>query len=290
MAHLRRIKRQLESIRSLSDIVAAMRDLAAICVRRAEAAVRATRPYAELVETALDEAMGQADLQQPDRPADDASSAVAVVFTSEQGLCGAYNDRVVRRALEFMSKAPRRAQLVAIGRRGRDLLAPQGAKAALSLPAPTNLEGIRSQVLELAGQVFELYSERGASELFFVYNAYVGMGRFQETVRQVLPVSPGDLQASRERAFGYEPILTAPPRELLGRLIEEYFFIQFYRGLLESHASENGARLASMTAATTNIDERIVALTRQFQSVRQEDITSELLDVVSGAEALRTGR
>ena len=288
MADLRRLRRQLESIRALGDIVAAMRDLAAICVRRAEAAVRATRPYAELVETALDEAMKQAGLQQEERPAD--ASAVAVVFTSEQGLCGAYNDRVVRRALEFMSKAPRRAQLVAIGRRGRDLLAPQGAKAALSLPAPTNLEGIRSQVLELAGQVFELYSERGASELFFVYNAYVGMGRFQETVRQVLPVSPGDLQASRERAFGYEPILTAPPRELLGRLIEEYFFIQFYRGLLESHASENGARLASMTAATTNIDERIVALTRQFQSVRQEDITSELLDVVSGAEALRTGR
>jgi len=288
VAGLRRLKRQLESIRVLSDIVAAMRDLAAICVRHAEAAVRATRPYAELVETALDEAMKQADLQQADRPAD--ASAVAVVFTSEQGLCGAYNDRVVRRALEFMREAPGPKQLVAIGRRGRDLLALQGAKAALSLPGPTNLEAIRNQVLELAAQVFELYSERGASELFFVYNAYAGMGRFQETVRQVLPVSAGDLQASRERAFSYEPILTAPPRELLGQLIEEYFFIEFYRGLLESHASENGARLASMTTATTNIEERIVALTRRFQSVRQEDITAELLDVVSGAEALRTDR
>ena len=89
-----------------------------------------------------------------------------------------------------------------------------------------------------------------------------------------------------EQRFSYEPLLGSPARELVGYLAEEYFFIQLYRALLESHSSENGARLLAMTAASGNIDDRFDEVTREFRSVRQDAITSELLDVVAGAEAL----
>jgi len=285
VAELRQLQQKLDSMRALKEIVNAMRNMAAAYVRRAEASLRAMRPYAAVVETALVATLEQADIQALEPPPD--APCLAVVFASDQGLCGTYNERVVRAALEFKDRALQPVELVAIGHRGRNLLALRGAEPALAVGAPTSLEGIRAQVPELAAQVFELYSRRGAGEMFFIYNAYRGMGRFQEAVRRVLPIGLDELHPGEERTFRYEPILTVPPRVLLGRLVEEYFFIELYRGLLESHASENGARLVSMTAASSNIDERLVGLSREFQMVRQETITAELLDVVSGAEALR---
>jgi F-type H+-transporting ATPase subunit gamma len=123
--------------------------------------------------------------------------------------------------------------------------------------------------------------------MVFVYNAYENMGRFREQTQTVLPPSLDRLGPGRKDAFRYEPILTAPPAELLGDLIEEYFFIQLHRALFESHCSENGARLLAMTAASGNIEDRAEALTKEFQSARQDLITAELLDVVAGSEALR---
>jgi len=105
-------------------------------------------------------------------------------------------------------------------------------------------------------------------------------------VRPVLPPRPEQLAEAQREQFRAAPILTAPAGELLGALIEEYFFIQLYRALLESHASENGARLVAMTSASSNIDDALASLTKQFQSLRQDAITAEMLDVVSGAEAL----
>ena len=286
MAELRELQRKLDSMKALKEIVNAMRNMAAVYVRRAEASLRAMRPYADVVETALVAALEQADIQRMEPPP--GAPAIAVVFASDQGLCGTYNDRVVRAALEFRDQASERVELVAIGHRGRNLLTLRGAEPVLAADAPTSLEGIRTRVPELAAQVFETYTQRGAGRMFFIYNAYQSMGHFQEAVRRVLPVGLDELHPGEQRALRYEPILTMPPRELLSHLIEEYFFVELYRGLLESHASENGARLASMTAASSNIDRRLAVLKREFQMERQDAITAELLDVVGGAEALRT--
>jgi len=111
------------------------------------------------------------------------------------------------------------------------------------------------------------------------------MGRFREETRTVLPPLREQLHEAADRELSYDPILTAPVGALLLRFVDEYFFIQLYRAMLESHASENGARLLAMTAAGTNIDRKLVDLTKAFQTARQENVTSELLDVVGGAEA-----
>jgi len=285
MAELREIQHRLESSKALREIVGAMRNLAAIYVRRAEATLRAIRPYADVVETAMRVTLARVSDQHPAAP--DESPAVALVFASDQGLCGTYNDRVVEAALAFVQGQAASVSLVAIGRRGGQLLARHGTPPILMVPAPTSLEGIRAQLPELADRVFHAYTDQHAERLFFVYNTYESMGRFGQHVRQVLPPSPETLGEGQARTFGYEPILTGPAAHLLGYLLEEYFYIELYRGLLESHASENGARLLSMTAASTNIDKRLIELTQAYQSVRQDVITAELLDVVGGAEALQ---
>ena len=166
----------------------------------------------------------------------------------------------------------------------------RGTEPVLGLRAPTSIEGIKAKVADLALEIFAAYTESGAAALVFVYNTYGSMGSFTENVRTVVPPSLAapDPESAPYRFRG-EPILSGPPEEILGPLVEEYFFIELYRALLESHAGENGARLMAMTAASANIDDRLVDLTRETRTVRQDAITSELLDVVGGAEALGRG-
>jgi len=288
MADVRELQRKLDSSKALREIVNAMRNLAAIYVRRADGAIEAIRPYSETVQTALRVVLDRMGARAA--TPEDEGCRVAVVFASDQGLCGTYNDRVVRAALKFRDESPLPVHVMAIGLKGRALLEISGVKPILVAPAPTSLEGIVAQVAELAVDLFEAYVASGATEMHFIYNAYEGMGRFREHVQPVLPPSRDRLGERPEAAYGYGPLLTAPPAELLGAFAEEYFFIELYRALLESHASENGARLLAMTAAGTNIDERITELTKLYQSARQDAITSELLDVVGGAEALQQER
>jgi F-type H+-transporting ATPase subunit gamma len=284
VAELRLLQRKLDSVSALSEIVEAMRNMAAIYVRRAQAALEASRHYAEVVETALALTLRLAAGRPPALP-DDAPD-LAVVFAGDQGMCGTFNDRVADAALRHRDAAAGPAEFVTIGRRGYDLLALGGAEPILSLRAPTSLEGVKSQVLDLAAQVFGAYAECGAQQMHFIYNAYESMGQFRQIVRRVLPPRQEELAPPDRSSYGYDPILTAPPAQALSWFVEEYFFIELYRALLESHACENGARLVSMTSASTNIGKRLVELRQQYQSVRQEVITAELLDVVGGAEAL----
>ena len=284
MAELRELQHKVESIKALREIVGAMRNLAAIYVRRAEATLRAIRPYADVVETAMRVTLDRVPADRLEPGAD--APTMAVVFASDQGLCGTYNDRVARSAVAFVHEASAPVDVVAVGQRGAQLLRLRGVEPVLAMRAPTSLEGIRSQLPDLADHVFQAYATRDAERLVFIYNAYEGMGRFKPSSRRVLPPAREALEAVDPDRFTYEPILTAPPMQLLGHFIEEYFYIELYRGLLEGHASENGARLLSMTAASTNIDKRLIELTQAFQSVRQDVITAELLDVVGGAEAL----
>jgi len=284
VAELRELQRKLESTKALREIVNAMRNLAAIYMRRAERTLEAIRPYSAVVETALRVVLERAGAPEFER--DEQGPCVALVFAGDQGLCGAYNQRVVRAAREFAASAAGPVDFVAIGLRAHSLLRMQGTEAILSVPSPSSLEGIRAHVPELASSAFNAYLETGATEMVFVYSAYAGMGRFREHVRPVLPPRPEQLAEAQREQFRAAPILTAPAGELLGALIEEYFFIQLYRALLESHASENGARLVAMTSASSNIDDALASLTKQFQSLRQDAITAEMLDVVSGAEAL----
>jgi F-type H+-transporting ATPase subunit gamma len=286
MAELRELQRKLESIGSLREVVNAMRNLAAVYVRRAEGALDAMRPYSEVVETALHVALQKRTVA---RVEGEEARCLAVVFGSDQGLCGNYNERLVRAVLAFKQEARRPVDFAAVGRRASDMLRLREIEPVLSSPAPTSLEGIRAQVPELAAEIFETHSARNATEMAFIYNAYEGMGRSREEVRQVLPPVLDPAADARTRAFSYEPLVTTTSSVLLAALMEEYFFIELYRAMLESHSSENGARLLTMTSASSNIDERLGELTKEFQAVRQDTITAELLDVVGGAEALRTG-
>jgi len=285
MPELRELQQKLDSSEALKDIVEAMRNLAAIYVRRAEATLDAIRPYSQVTDTALAAILERMD---PTQNKDTGNGPQVVVgFTSDQGLCGMYNERVSQAVKAHVESQDRACRLIIIGQRGSSRLQRDGFEVDLTLPSPSSLEAIRAQMPEMAIAISEIYAEAQARSMIFIYNTYEGAGKYDDVSRVILPPRPEQLDMRGSYSFRSEPILTAPPEELLPPLIEEYIFVELYRAMLESNASENGARLLAMSAAATNIEDRIGTLKNQYQSVRQDVITSELLDVVGGAEALR---
>jgi len=286
MPSLREVELKLENADALSEIVDGMRTLAAIYVRRAEATLRAIRPYADNVEAALLEVLDRMFLA--GQAVEHGAGALIVIFSSDQGLCGPYNDRVVDAAVEYEGRHPGlNVTLATLGRRGRDLLALRGRETALTLEAPVNVEGVAAAVLETTERLYDIYIEQDIAKLLFAFNRYDSVGRFHPLIQQILPPDRGELHTHAHPRFATEPLMTTDPYTLLGPLAEEFFFIELYRAMLESLASENGARLQAMTFASRNIDDTVRELTQAYRHARQEQITSELLDVVGGAEALR---
>jgi len=285
MSELRELERRLASIRALREIVNAMRNLAAVYVRRAENALRATRPYTDVVETALQVLLDRHP--QETVPDDGDGPVLIVVFASDQGLCATYNERVIRAAVALRDELGSGASFIVVGARGHQELRLAGEDPLLTVRSPTSLEGIRAQVTTLAAKVFHTFMAQAGRRLFFVYNRFVSLGQFQSEQRRVLPPTRAQLSPQTPPPFRAEPLLTAAVPVLLEPMLEEYFFIEFHRALLESHASENGARLQAMTAAGNNIDRNVQELSKTAQAARQDMITSELLDVIGGVEALR---
>lgn len=286
MPSLRDVQLKLENADALCEIVDGMRTLAAIYLRRAEATLRAIRPYAENVETALLEVLDR--IVVAGETVEHGAGALVVVFSSDQGLCGPYNDRVVEAALEYEREHPGlNITFAALGRRGHDLLELRGRTAALTLGAPVNIEGVAAAVSETTERIHDVYVQRDIARLLFAFNRYDSVGRFHPVVQQILPPDRGELRTHARLTFATEPLITADPHALLDPLAEEFLFIELYRAMLEGLASENGARLQAMTLASSNIDDTVRNLTQAYRIARQEQITSELLDVVGGAEALR---
>lgn len=288
MSRLREVQQKLENADALGGIVDGMRTLAAIYLRRAEATLDAIRPYAQNVETALLEVLGRcAECSDPDEE----SSALVLIFASDQGLCGPYNERIAAAALEFETTHPDLAvTYAAIGHRGHEALALAERTTLLAMESAVSIEGVKAAVDDIGERVYAAILERGIAQCYFAFNRYESVGHYHPVIQKILPPSRETLVTRTHPTLRTPPILTTAPERLLENLIEEFLFIELYRAMLESLASENGARLQAMTFASNNIEDTIEELAQAYRSARQDEITSELLDVVAGAEAVREGR
>ncbi|MFO7769251.1 MAG: FoF1 ATP synthase subunit gamma [bacterium] len=288
MADARVLHRRLESVEGLLDVVTSMRDMAAAYVSRAESTLEATRPYASTVDEALAEVLGHPSMD-PLRPPRGRTDYV-VVFGGDQGLAGRYNERVVEKVEEAAGGLEGPLHFTAVGERVAGLLHLKGILVEMTVRSPGSFHGIESSVTELAASIFGSYRGIGAGRMFFVFSEYESVGSFEVRSRRILPPEEIALERGGDRSPGFGPILPGDPADLLGPLLEEYFFISLYRTLLESLASENGARLEAMTRAADRIEERLDDIRKHYHSARQEQITSEIIEVVSGAEIQRGSR
>jgi len=277
MVQLSRLQTRISSLRDLRELIRALQALAASHVQEAQDSLDGIRKYVDVVEGGI--ADGVALLSRTDAKASvlgPSDAGALIVVCSEHGFVGAYNERLLDRAVAERKPGQR---LVVIGRRGAVLAAERGLDVDRSFPMATHIGGVLG------------VTRRVAEELAFVSTADVVFaryrmgGNFETAVRNILPLDPALLDGTERRS---PPLHHLEPALLLRRLADEYLFAEFTRSMMESLASENGARLRVMEAADRNIGERLDQLRRREHVLRQETITAELLDVVTGSEAIVT--
>lgn len=277
MEQLQRLQARLASLGELRDLVRALRALAATHVQEAQGAIVGIRRYVEVVEDTLAEGaalLAQADgLAAADGPPD---GSALIVVCSEHGFVGAFNERLLDRAEAERNDGQK---LVVIGRRGANLAEERGLVVDRSFPMATRVAG----VLGVTRGVAEYLT--GVARADVVFGSYRRGGGFEVEARSVLPLDPALLVGSWRRS---PPLHHLAPELLLRRLASEYLFAEITRAVMESLASENGARLRVMEAANQSIGDKLVELRGKEHTLRQESITSELLDVVTGSEAVLT--
>jgi F-type H+-transporting ATPase subunit gamma len=294
VASVQDLNRRIRSVRNTRKITRAMELVAAAKLRRAELRIKALRPYAETMnELIAGVGRASASVRLPLLEQREEVETVAIVpLTGDRGLAGAFNAQIMRRAfaLERSLQAEGKAiRWVPVGKRGRSTLVFRHRELAGAYLGFTDRPAYED-AQAIAHRIAELFTAGEVDRVTLVYNTYISALTQRVTEQDILPISPDILETDeQERAadvlrgdFIFEP----EPEEIMQRLLPVYVETQIYRALLESTASEQGARMTAMRNASKNAGELIDTLTLQMNRARQAEITQEILEVVAGAEAL----
>ncbi len=292
MPSLKQIKRRISSIESTKQITRAMKMVAAAKLRRAQEDMMKARPYSDKLRVMIRDLAARSD---PDihpllqvREPDDVG---IVVVTGDRGLAGGFNNNICRRAemlIKEQKAQSRDVQLIAIGKKGYDYFKKRGASFIqhhVGLDKEFNFEKSAS----IGSDICELYKEGfvddlGLDRVYIIYNEFKNVVQQEVVLEQILPIVPelaGDEEFPTD--FIYEPSEAA----VLDAVLPLYLNVTLWRVLLESFAAEHAARMSAMENATKSAGELIDKLTLEYNKARQAAITNEILEVVSGAEALK---
>jgi F-type H+-transporting ATPase subunit gamma len=287
---LRDIRTRIGSVKNTRQITKAMKMVSAAKLRRAQEAITRARPYAVLLEQALGRIAARAAAEEkPSHPllaARPVKRVEIVLLTSDRGLAGAFNSNVIRRSQRFLTETSEqyeRVDVSILGRKARDFF------RVRKMPVRKDYGGVHQmasydKAADLAQQLSERFLSGEVDAVYLCYNEFKSAIAQTVVVKQLLPiVTPGEAGGSQGYDFLYEPSRDA----LLKDLVPKHLAIQVWRALLDSAASEHGARMTAMESATSNAEDMIAGLTLQYNRARQAYVTKELMEIVSGAEALK---
>jgi F-type H+-transporting ATPase subunit gamma len=287
-ASLRDIRKRIASVRSTQQITKAMKMVAAAKLRRAQESILATRPYATKMLEVLNSLAARTSAERhPLLDRREPKRIEVVVFTSDRGLCGAFNMNLIQRAERFMEEEKGKKEEIAlsfVGRKARDYFR---KRKVIMRREYVNFFGKVDYLLasRIGQELVQAYSEDKVDGIYLLYSEFRSAIQQRVNLEKILPVTPSSPSAIGPWAveYLYEP----SESEILDKLLPMYVEVQVYKALLESLASEYGARMTAMENATNNAAEMIERLTLVYNKARQAAITKELIEIVSGAEALK---
>jgi F-type H+-transporting ATPase subunit gamma len=295
MPNLLDIRRRIKSVKNTQQITKAMKMVSAAKLKRAQDRVVTARPFANQMTEVLGELATRTDedFHHPLLDFRGDERYLLVLVTADKGLCGAFNTNLTKAAQSFIRDNPGKTiELVAIGRKGRDFFRNRHAAIAAEYLGLTGKGRVDfSEALEVARAIIKLYTEdTGIDKVFLIYNEFKSVLSQRVVREQLLPVArakePEPEAKSQETVTMVDYIYEQPPAEMFSRLLPRLIETQIFRALLESVASEQGARMTAMDSASKNASELIDSLTLNMNRIRQAAITNEIIEVVSGAAAL----
>ncbi len=285
------LKRRIKSAGDLLSVVKTMKALAAVSIRQYQKAVESLTDFNRTVEMGLQIVLKQRMEYSFKAKAPAMKKVGAIVFGSDQGLCGQLNEQISSFTLEyFKTKGIKKENrvILSVGARVADYLEDAGQSLYDVLPTPGSTAGITPLVQEIIMILDEWHFRTHLDHFLLFYNKYLGGATYHPHMIQLLPVSQEWLKEIATKKWDSKslPIYRMDGDIIFSSLIREYLFVSLYQAFAESLASENASRLASMQNAEKNIEEQLQDLHGQFHRTRQMTITEELLDIVAGFEAL----
>ncbi|MFZ5827439.1 MAG: ATP synthase F1 subunit gamma [Bacillota bacterium] len=281
------VLRRIKAVKSTQQITKAMKMVSAAKLRRAQEKVLAARPYArELAKTLGRLVKGGAGANHPLLAQRTGTPTVLyVVFTADRGLAGSFNVNIIRKASLTMKADPRPLKMIAVGRKGRDFFKKRGVDPIMEFTGLGEEPGF-SLARDMVNKLVSLYLNGEVDEVRLIYTEFVNAVTQRPVEVQLLPVVP---PAGEEEEGGpaMEYIYEPSADEVLNTLVPRFAETLFYQALLESKASEHGARMTAMGNATDNAKEMIAKLTLMYNRARQAGITREISEIVGGANALQ---
>ena len=295
MANLLDIRRRIKSVKNTQQITKAMKMVSAAKLKRAQDRVVSARPFTSKMTEVLTELASHTDedFHHPllDKRGDE--RYLLVLITADKGLAGAFNANLIKSAQAFIREhADKTIEMLAVGRKGRDFFRRRQINIAGEYVGLTGKGRVEyAEALEVSRDIIRRFTQdEGLDKVFIINNEFRSVLAQRVVVEQILPVSrveeqPGETDASRPQTF-VEYIYEQPPAEIFSQLLPRLIETQVYRALLESVASEQGARMTAMDSASKNAGELIGSLTLNMNRIRQAGITREIIEIVSGASAL----
>jgi F-type H+-transporting ATPase subunit gamma len=291
MPNLEVLKHQIDTIEDLQSVVKTMKALAAVSIRQYEKSVISLIDYNRTLEMGLQILLRQSPEVLLLENSLLMNRVAIVVFGSDQGMCGQFNEKIAKFTQEQLQSPTLNSchsKILTVGSRITDRLAFLGYNSEESLSLPSSIEGISSIVQETV-LILDNWRQKSEINQILAFNNYVTSGAgYSPHQVQIFPLNMSRLKNLQRKKWESRslPIFTIASDSLASALFRQHFFISLYRACAESLASENASRLASMQIAEKNIEEKLGELKTSFHQERQNVITEELLDIVSGFEAL----
>jgi F-type H+-transporting ATPase subunit gamma len=285
MPSLLDIRRRIRSVKNTQQLTKAMKTVSAAKLRRAQERILSARPYAQQLQQVLSNLAARIEnVSHPLLETRPEERILLLVITADRGLCGAFNANIIRAAQTFSREhAAQSVSYSLIGRKGRDFFR---KRAAVTISSElVNFFGRLDygHAKSIAAKVVEAYANAEIDAVYLVYNEFKSVIQQRLAVEKLLPLSRAGLGDSESRM---DYIYEQSPQDIFNRLLPRYVEVQIFRALLESAASEHGARMNAMDTATRNAGELVDRLTLNMNRIRQAAITREIIEVVSGAGAL----
>lgn len=290
MTKVREIKRRIRSVDSTRQITKTMEMVAAAKIRKAQEGIESARPYAiKMMEVLSDVAQYVGEGEHPLLEIHPSIEKVLVLaLTSDRGLCGPFNTNIIRATEEIIareSKAGKKVELILVGRKGVNYFTYVGHKPLYQYQGFSDSPTVES-AREISKKLMSMYTALETDQVYLVFNHFKSVVEQSSVEYQLLPIQEESVSEEPERILKGEYLFEPGAAEVLYRLLPSYIEALVYRALLESAASEHGARRTAMKNATDNAEEMINELTISFNRARQAIITQEISEIVGGAEAL----
>ncbi|MDP6109853.1 MAG: F0F1 ATP synthase subunit gamma [Rhodospirillales bacterium] len=295
MANLKDLRIRITSVKSTRKITSAMKMVAASKLRRAQSAAEEGRPYAERMERMLGELTSSLSTMDgaPKLLSGSGSDEnhLLVAITADRGLCGGFNGSIIREArrrMQDLQGQGKKVKLLCLGRKGRDGLNREFSDQIIDTVEGLTKTGVDfATARDVAASLVERFDAEEFDVCTIIYNRFVSAISQEITVQQVIPFPVPEVEAAAaDKSQNAMYLMEPSEEEILGDLLPRNLSVQIFRALLESNASEHGARMSAMDNATRNAGDMLDNLTITYNRTRQAAITSELIEIISGAEAL----